>query len=161
MEHPSELAGQTHRCRKSAGRVFPCDPLDLFQQPPTERVCCRKILMVRCISSCADGRWFLKISDVDYGCGILCFETPLTSVQLEGKLAELQQEALRRLTELRKAKGCKPREIGGEVWGAGCYMGMIGNDYHICSAEKDLVNGSCETFAMLPSDLSKSPVTSF
>lgn len=36
-------------------------------------------------------------------------------MQLEGKLAELQQEALRRLTELRKAKGCKPREIGGHI----------------------------------------------
>eukprot|EP00930_Biecheleria_cincta_P061648 TRINITY_DN47211_c0_g1_i1.p1 TRINITY_DN47211_c0_g1~~TRINITY_DN47211_c0_g1_i1.p1 ORF type:complete len:447 (+),score=60.60 TRINITY_DN47211_c0_g1_i1:170-1510(+) len=62
-----------------------------------------------------DDLWFLKISDVDYGCGVRPFHGPKTVVELQELVSNAQTEAMETLSALRQAKGCKPRCVGEEL----------------------------------------------
>ena len=63
----------------------------------------------------AQGLWFLKLSDVDYGCGVRPFHGPKTAVELDDMLELAFVEASQSVTALRKAKGCKPRPVGRQI----------------------------------------------
>ena len=62
-----------------------------------------------------DGLWFLKLSDVDYGCGVRPFQGPKTEEELHDLLELAFLEASQSVTALRKAKGCKPRPVGRQI----------------------------------------------
>lgn len=59
--------------------------------------------------------WFLKISDVDYGCGVRSFRCPVQREELRQLLELSRREAQQALGQLRRAKGCKPRELGDQI----------------------------------------------
>lgn len=50
-------------------------------------------------------RWFLKISDVDYGCGVRSFQSPVSFAEVQQLLETCHLEATQSLSQLRKAKG--------------------------------------------------------
>ena len=59
--------------------------------------------------------WFLKLSDVDYGCGVRPFHGPKTAEELRDLLEIAFLEATQSVTALRRAKGCKPRPVGRQI----------------------------------------------
>ena len=58
--------------------------------------------------------WFLKISDVDYGCGVRSFRCPVQREELRQLLELSRREAQQALGQLRRAKGAA---TGGWVLG--------------------------------------------
>ncbi len=50
-------------------------------------------------------KWFLKISDVDYGCGVCSFQSPVSFAEVQQLLETCHLEAIQSLSQLRKAKG--------------------------------------------------------
>ena len=63
----------------------------------------------------SEGLWFLKLSDVDYGCGVRPFTGPKTAEELNDLLEVAFVEASQSVTALRRAKGCKPRAVGQQI----------------------------------------------